>query len=160
MWVFCFITILQTYEMHDKKKQFFEIFSYMLFIAVWDSGRFWNWPFACKLYIQWTSGTRETDKCRRESGNYHHLDLTFVKDEVDPSQYDHVVLTSLLYHLAESSFSSFYHSPFLQNNNNKENYIFYFHSLMTPAYINVKKCIHYMTFFSQNNDISFLFDFY
>lgn len=54
---------------------------------------------------------RENEKRTNDDGNqenYHHLDLTFVKDEVDPSQYDHVtkkvVLTSLLYHLAESPF--------------------------------------------------------
>uniref|UniRef100_A0A8W8LMU7 Uncharacterized protein n=1 Tax=Magallana gigas TaxID=29159 RepID=A0A8W8LMU7_MAGGI len=36
---------------------------------------------------------REHEKRTNDDGNqenYHHLDLTFVKDEVDPSQYDHV----------------------------------------------------------------------
>uniref|UniRef100_K1QWD3 L-serine deaminase n=1 Tax=Magallana gigas TaxID=29159 RepID=K1QWD3_MAGGI len=40
---------------------------------------------------------REHEKRTNDDGNqenYHHFDLTFVKDEVDPSQYDHVTKTS------------------------------------------------------------------
>lgn len=40
---------------------------------------------------------REHEKRTNDDGNqenYHHLDLTFVKDEVDPSQYDHVTKKS------------------------------------------------------------------
>lgn len=36
---------------------------------------------------------REHEKRTNDDGNqenYHHLDLTFVKEKVDPSQYDHV----------------------------------------------------------------------
>lgn len=36
----------------------------------------------------WENEKRTTDDGSQE--NYHHLDSKFVKDEVDPSQYDHV----------------------------------------------------------------------
>lgn len=74
---FCFITILQRYEMPDGKKIILWDFFIILFIAVWDSGGFWNWPFACKRYIQWTSGTRETDNWRRESGKLSPFGFDF-----------------------------------------------------------------------------------